>query len=50
MERPPLEVADIVRAAGQKFIERSRRLAHGPASESLKGDRTLPHGRSRLAC
>ncbi len=25
MSRPPLEVADIVRAAGQKFIERSRR-------------------------
>ena len=24
MSRPPLEVADLIRAAGQKFIERSR--------------------------
>lgn len=24
MSRPPLEVADIIRAAGKKFIERSR--------------------------
>jgi len=29
MTRPPLEVADLIRAAGQKFIERSRRWLTG---------------------
>ena len=29
MSRPPLEVADLIRAAGQKFIERSRRWLTG---------------------
>jgi len=29
MSRPPLEVADIIRAAGQKFIERSRQWLTG---------------------
>ena len=29
MGRPPLEVADLIRAAGQKFIERSRHWLTG---------------------
>lgn len=29
MNRPPLEVADIVRCAGQSFIERSRKWING---------------------
>ncbi len=29
MNRPPLEVADIVRSAGQSFVERSRKWING---------------------
>jgi len=29
MNRPPLEVADIVRRAGQSFVERSRKWMNG---------------------
>ena len=29
MSRPPLEVADLIRVAGQKFIEASRRWITG---------------------
>ncbi len=35
MNRPPLEVADIVRCAGQSFIERSRRWINGQHEKVL---------------
>jgi len=37
MNRPPLEVADLVRAAGRAFIERSRRWINGPHLKVLRG-------------
>ena len=37
MSRPPLEVADIIRDAGQAFVEQSRSLDHLAASESVAG-------------
>jgi hypothetical protein len=36
MSRPPLEVADIIRAAGQKFIERSREWLTGQHLKVLR--------------
>ena len=33
MDRPPLEVADLVRAAGGAFIERSRKCSAGSMSK-----------------
>jgi hypothetical protein len=38
MERPSLEVADIVRAAGRPFIERSRRWITRQHLKVLQGD------------
>ncbi len=35
MNRPPLEVADIVRCAGQSFIERSRKWINGQHEKVL---------------
>ena len=35
MNRPPLEVADIVRCAGQSFIERSHKWINGQASPEV---------------
>lgn len=35
MSRPPLEVADLIRAAGQKFIERSRQWLTGQHCKAL---------------
>ena len=35
MNRPPLEVADIVRCAGQFFVERSRRWITGQHQKVL---------------
>lgn len=36
MERPSLEVADIIRAAGEKFIEHSRRWLTGQHLKVLR--------------
>jgi hypothetical protein len=35
MNRPPLEVADIVRCAGQSFMERSRKWLSGQHEKVL---------------
>jgi hypothetical protein len=44
MNRPPLEVADLVRAAGRAFIERSRRWINGQHLKVLR-HRALSHRR-----
>ena len=36
MNRPPLEVADIVRHAGSSFVERSRRWINGQHEKVLQ--------------
>src|SRR3974390_216306 len=43
MNRPPLEVADIVRFAGESFRERSRRCING---QHRKGFLAIPRGRT----
>ena len=47
MNRPPLEVADIVRCAGQSFVERSRKWINGQHEKVLDGHRALSHRRAR---
>ena len=47
MNRPPLEVADIVRAAGDAFIERSRKWITLEAPQSATGHRAVSHRRAR---
>ena len=46
MNRPPVEVADIIRAAGAGFIEKSRRWLHWSHVKVLQRHRALPHRRS----
>ena len=46
MSRPPLEVADIVRCAGQSFIEHSRQVDQLATPEGAAGHHTLPHRRA----
>ncbi len=51
MNRPPLEVADIVRYAGQSFIERSRKWINGQHEKVLLAiTRCRTAGVSRLLC
>ena len=47
MTRPLLEVADIVRAQGERFIESNFRWIHWGPSQSPPCHRTLSHGGSR---
>ncbi len=44
MKRPTLEVADIIRAAGNSFIERNRAQSDWPQLKVLRAIRRLPHG------
>ena len=48
MNRPPLEVADIVRCAGPLFVERSRRWITWQ-HQKFAGPCSLPHRRARRA-
>ena len=53
MERPPLEVADLVRAAGQGFLVRSRKWLRGQHLKVLSAIarcRTAALGGHRLRC
>ena len=47
MIRPPLEVADLVRAAGTAFIERNRQWNPLVAHQSATGHCALSHRRPR---
>ena len=49
MSRPPLEVADLIRAAGAAFIERSRQWISWKHSQSAAGHRAVSHRRTRRA-
>ena len=49
MQRPPLEVADIVRAAGKKFIENSREWITAKHLKVFRAIDTLPDCYSRLS-
>ena len=46
MKRPTLEVADIIRAAGNSFIERNRSHLAWPHLKVLRRHPELPHGSS----
>jgi hypothetical protein len=43
MSRPPLEVADLIRAAGTAFIERNRHWIRWTHLKVLLAIRALPH-------
>ena len=49
MDRPPLEVADLIRAAGDAFIERSRKWITLEACQSAAGHCAVSHRRARRA-
>ena len=49
MTRPLLEVADIVRTQGDRFIQNNFRWIHWAHRESTARDRSLPHGGTRWA-
>ena len=49
MTRPLLEVADIVRAQGDRFIQQQLPLDPLGPPESTARDRSLPHGVTRWA-
>ena len=49
MTRPLLEVADIVRVQGDRFIHSNFRWIHGAHSESTARDCALPYRGSRRA-
>ena len=53
MERPPLEVADLVRAAGERFVEKSRAWLSGQhlkVLSAIERCRTAALGGHRLRC
>ena len=47
MDRPPLEVADLVRAAGDAFIERSRKWISWKHVKVLLAIRAVSYRRAR---
>ena len=47
MGRPPLEVADLIRAAGTAFIERNRHWIRGKHLKVLLAIRAVSHRRTR---
>ena len=47
MNRPPLEVADIIRSAGESFLEKSQALDHLAAPQGPAGYPALPYGCAR---
>ena len=47
MSRPPLEVADLIRAAGAAFIERNRQWLSWKHSQSAAGHCAVSHRRTR---
>ena len=49
MNRPPLEVADIVRYAGQSFVERNRKWITWQHQKVLLAITPLPHRRAGRA-
>ena len=49
MTRPLLEVADIVRAQGDRFIKHNFRWVHWGPSQSTARDRSLPYRGTRRA-
>ena len=47
MARPPLEVADLIRAAGDAFLERNRHWLRWKHIKVLLAVRRLPYCRTR---